>query len=128
MFQFTEVMAGLPGIPFLCSSGFKWKCGDLGLWTFSSSAMFVLIKFSLWELFMILLLIVSVYIYNTEDIIYMLIQGLYCGINKTKTTWVGTTSFMSSQSFNQLVTIKYNDAVNLKLKVAWIIVKTSSSN
>ena len=70
----------------------------------------------------------GVYIYNTEDIIYMLIQGLYCGINKTKTTWVGTTSFMSSQSFNQLVTIKYNDAVNLKLKVAWIIVKTSSSN
>ena len=35
----------------------------------------------------------------------MLIERLYSGINKNKKTWVGTTTFISSQSFSQLLTV-----------------------
>ena len=35
----------------------------------------------------------------------MLIERLYSGTNKNKKTWVGTTTFISSQSFSQLLTV-----------------------
>ena len=44
-----------PGTPSLCSFDFTYKCGDLGLSILSPSAMFLLVKFSLWNLFTILL-------------------------------------------------------------------------